>query len=111
MVQVQIVHGDVLCCCGAAGLALGCPVADDDIVGALGSRGLLACADGIHALILVIQNHDAFQALDALVVVDGAAALDGADLAFVVAVLAGFAACVDARQPGEQPQPAEDRQP
>src|SRR3990167_2300355 len=81
------------------------PVADDDPCSALlpaGSLSLFARADAGHALVVVVEDHDAFQALDALVVVDAAVALDGADLAVVPAVLAGLAAGVDTLEPGEQ---------
>ncbi|MNF55206.1 hypothetical protein D3C84_366600 [compost metagenome] len=81
------------------------PVADDDRVPVFPLAGLLrllARADAGHALVVVVEDHDALQALDALVVVDAAVALDGADLAVVPAVLAGLAAGVDALEPGEQ---------
>jgi len=62
------------------------PIGNDDPVAAFllaGLFGLFSRADSGHALVVVVEDHDALQALDALVVVDAAIALDGADLAVV----------------------------
>src|SRR5690606_9568965 len=66
---------------------------------ALAFLGLLARADRRHALLVVVQDDDAFQALDAFVVIDTSDPVYRADTAVISAVLAGLAAGVDPLQP------------
>src|SRR6056297_1416437 len=63
----------------------------------------------VDALAVVLENNDALQALNALVVINPAILANGIDAAFVFAVLTGVAAELDPIQPAEQPEPAKHR--
>src|SRR5690606_24997342 len=70
----------------------------------------LVLQDQRRTLVLVVVGHLAIEAVMALVVVDMAVRVDGLDLAFLGAQLAGVAAFLAALEPVEQAHPAGHRQ-
>src|SRR5690606_7924008 len=67
--------------------------------------------DAGHTLVLIVEDDDSLQALNAFVIVDATIPPYGADLTVIPTMLARLAAGIDALEPGEQPQATEHCQP